>query len=474
MTVLQITNGTVTANLIWHNTLNTKYLLTRGDWAPSIAALRRSELAQGGMYSDVQEEIVVNVYGQSTAECLDNLARLAYLLDQADRWNPARGENVPAVRLQYTPTGGSELWECVIVGRAEGDETAGVQLPPTFNRDLGAYIIEGVRLRFRRRGLWLAPAETSTTSSSTSTGATVSVSWPSAHDTTSPVDVYINGLSTPGSDGPFPAGVLLVADATNHLITYNAASLWSGSSPWSQVNDASSNPYPNQIQRYTPVATSIAETSFNALTGWDTTVRRVDVWAVLRNNSTNRTYRVQIQSSPQPGTSGVGLPLAEGPWVTIGPENNNPQLVFLGTLIYRGGHQRIKLRVQVDTTSGSGTLDINYITLHARDNDACHAIANLGSEFGLLQPAATYRVAFEHRLLEEPNGRVFMTSQTVEQPIGYAGSIVLPTRGSTLVVAWLATGSYYAPNQNYWRYTETSLASFTISAVRRRAERTPR
>jgi len=85
MTQLLLTNGTTTVNLIWHNVANRSYMLTRGDWAPTIPALRTSALAQGGPYADVEEEISVNIYGQTAAECLSNLDTLTRLLDQADR-----------------------------------------------------------------------------------------------------------------------------------------------------------------------------------------------------------------------------------------------------------------------------------------------------------------------------------------------------------------------------------------------------
>jgi hypothetical protein len=145
-----------------------------------------------------------------------------------------------------------------------------------------------------------------------------------------------------------------------------------------------------------------------------------------------------MKSSPTLEPSASFYPNAIGPEITIDPSKQNPQIVFLGTLVSRNGHASLELNCAVDTTSGSGTLDIDYVVIHARDSDACAAVVNQVTRMDGY--VSTIRLMAEHRLLDEPMPRMAISNGTIDTPIGYEGSPSLVTIGTTVATCWLATG----------------------------------
>src|SRR3990172_8696486 len=128
-----------------------------GSWAPRIAGLRRSTLGGRSPYAEVVEEFDLHITGTSAANALANLATLGTLLDNAERW--WRGENRAQVTLRYSPEGATvssttDPLEAVVLGRATGDQSAGVTLPVVFNEFVPQQWVIRARVRFVRRGLW--------------------------------------------------------------------------------------------------------------------------------------------------------------------------------------------------------------------------------------------------------------------------------------------------------------------------------
>jgi hypothetical protein len=454
VTQLFLTNGATTANLIWHSVANRSYLLTRGDWAPSIAALRASELALDGPYAAVEEEIAVNVYGQTAAECLSNLTSLAYLLDQADRWNPKRGENVSPVRLQYMPTGGTMLWESVITGRASGDQTSGVRLPPTFNRDLGAFTIEGVRLRFWRRGLLLNPTGEAVASSSDANPTVQTCTFATAVQVSSPLKLsyqFLDGF-TP-SNGLIERAVVLTARAANRLQIYEAESAALGTNIASQA-DAAGKARGGSVARYSPgvLSTSIVQN----FSGFDSASRHLAVWAAVRNNSATTTFTIQLQGS---------APTTRARAVTIDTSTTSPRLVCLGRIAQRRNFSAIELLLTA--SAASGTLDIDYIVAQAVDDETSGTveITNPGGGVGLV---GTNPLAIDPLALSEPTPLVGYGSQVL--PLSRSGDAWLTTTGQTVVAAILATSS------TFWRACDSGsdLLNTIVTATRNAAALTPR
>src|SRR3990170_3534484 len=97
-TYLVITDGTTTVTIADGAGGATNYKFAYGTWAPAVAPLRRSQLGGRGPYGDVIEEMQLHITGSTVPNALANLATLAQLLDQAERWS--RGENVSAVLIK--------------------------------------------------------------------------------------------------------------------------------------------------------------------------------------------------------------------------------------------------------------------------------------------------------------------------------------------------------------------------------------
>lgn len=124
------------------------------EWTPGVTRRRESPMSGSGMFSDVAEEIPLHARGTTGAAALKNVARLAALLDTVDAWRRGGvdddGELIPPVRLQYTPTGSTDSWQCVIAN----SNSEFVNLSPEVN-GAGNYEIGGIVLKVMRRGEWI-------------------------------------------------------------------------------------------------------------------------------------------------------------------------------------------------------------------------------------------------------------------------------------------------------------------------------
>jgi hypothetical protein len=196
---LQMTDGTLTATFADGLGGATSYAPVRGTWAPAIATRRRSALGRGP-WDDVVEEWDLIVKGADTATALSNLATLARLLDNADRfWR--LGENVSPVLLKYAPQGSTIFSTanpatCLVLGRTPQDRT-NISLPANAN-DVGMlFEIRPVHLRFVRTGQWLNPTVETTTITAAAANPTVqTANFTSNLTIASPTQFTCNFLST--------------------------------------------------------------------------------------------------------------------------------------------------------------------------------------------------------------------------------------------------------------------------------------
>lgn len=155
---LAITDGTATSCLFGDGSGgSTNFKLVDESWAPAVAGVRLDQFGGRGPYTDVVEDMAIDVTGSTAIHCLNNVSQLQNLMNQADRWY--RGENVSAVQIWYSPPGGSvssaaSPLKAVILGRVAGDDSA-LTFSPTFQQDSKNAFVANARLRFRRRGAWL-------------------------------------------------------------------------------------------------------------------------------------------------------------------------------------------------------------------------------------------------------------------------------------------------------------------------------
>ena len=404
---LKITDGTTTADL----TDQTNYQLVDGGWAPSVAPLRKSTLGGSGPYEDVIEEIVVNVHGTTAATCLANLAKLSQLLDQAERWS--RGEPVSAVKIQCLPWGSSISTECVILGRVN-DKL--LSLPATFNDklEIGIYEVPYVRLRFVRRGLWLASEETVGPGAYAKVVAKQTATFASAAAISSPVAIRLEQKS---GAALLTDIYLLITDDAAKIGFIEAEDFTPSGVTWSEVTDTTYNARGDKVLRLTASDTAL-QYAFYPTSGFiSTDCRRLAIFAAVRNNYAATTFQMYAKVN-QSSLHGLATPA-----ITVDYSDDNPRIFFLGIVTAQEAITDIYLYLQALTTPGAGSIDIDYVAMIGLDDDASRVIT----------------LAIDG----QQSGDIFVNPRalTSPSPVAHSGVPVLPRYVPYYGDAWVNTAA---------------------------------
>jgi hypothetical protein len=429
---LRITDGTTSCTFLNSTTLQT-YFIEANEWAPAIAGLRENPFGGVSPYADVTEEINCRIRDTTAAACYAALETLALLLDQAERW--WKGDNVTAVKIQFSPTGStvssdSAPLEAAILGRDEGDETNGVGLQPEWD-DVARCFMMPIRIRFRRRGLWLAAAESGVTSSSSNNPAILTATLASSHSMYSPVKVALNGF-TAALDTRDPGYLLITKDA-DYLSLNNAESLTA--SKYTSV--AASTSLGGNILRYTP--TDLLTYSSGSLTlgsNFRSGIQRFGVFIAAKNNSSTANYYVRATSYYTDSLANI----KSTNYLKIPAGATGPEIYYLGLIVLPSA-QTLYLETYADVVNQS--LDIDYICL-IRFDDECsriitHQVLNYSGISGGGATAVSY--VLDHRSLTKPEPAFLVSApaQSVEYGINYSGNIYIMHKGDELAAIHLAT-----------------------------------
>lgn len=426
---LATADGTQSVDLVWHSTGNRDFMFANAGWAPAITSRRLSELGGLGPWCEVVEEIEVNVMGSTPANVLANLQLLARLLDTAGRWS--RGEPVSPVLIKYQIEEGVRVNQAVVLGREPGDETSGVNLPISVHKGTRMMMVERVKLRFRRRGCWLGPAATTTTSgvAANPTVQSITLSENAVISTPARLAYHLTFTGSPVV-GLATRVVILTASAAARLQLYEAEAQGLGTNIASQA-DVAGKARGGNVARYSPgvLASSITTT----LSNFDANCRRIAVWAAVRNNSTTTSFFVQV--------AGQGNNFGTfGPKTLIDTSTLLPRIVFLGIMSFPVALASFSL--ELTASAASGSLDIDYIVLQALDDETSSAITLIdagGGTFG------------DPTIINADPLTQLVTSVTTAGVIrGYLGDGMFMTRGSEFAAVWLATDA------SFWRMCDGS------------------
>lgn len=455
MVILRISDGSTVCDLIYHSAANRKYMLVRNGWAPALAALRDSELGGRGPYTDVVEEIEINVLGESQADVLSNFSTLARLIDQAARWY--RGDAVSVVKLYYAPEGASQAGTAVMLGPAPGDETSGVNLPVTSNGDLQAFMIAGLRLRFLRRGLWIGADSSPATSSSAANPTIHTVTFSDNQLFSSPTKVTIGGMTN--VTAAF-AGIIAVADDSAKMTIIEGENL-APATNWASVVDA--NARGGNVLGYNNTTTANTFTG-SSLANGGVTGQRIAFYATLKNvaSATPATYQLRALIQRQ-GTS------YRTPIIPIDPTNYaTPKVVFLGAVVFpeqtASGAWNLSLEAANDVLGVLNALQIDYIFVIALDDEYSRVVAF--SDFTL--GSGVSQLILDDRFLTNTVSAVVDASNPVRYA-NYSGDPLIQSHGTTLV------GVIVATQGANWRIRNTTPATSNtnLSAVRHNAYLVP-
>lgn len=438
----------------------TNYRLGEG-WAPLVARRRSEPLAGYSQFLRQQEPIPLRVFGSSATAALGAAHDLAKALDQARRW--ANGENVNAVILNYKPDGAAGN---VLKAALWGGEGDGLTLPPTFNKNIQAFEINPVTLTVLRDGDWLDATESASSPTFINGDKMTATFSGGAVEVDSPVELRVNyeNYGTFAFSG-LPGAFLVYTRSADRLIVVDAENL-KEDIRFTSVNDSGNNARSNNVLRYTPVDTLAYNTAtVNSLSGINSDVRRVGVFANFRSNISAVTWTVQARLVIDPG--GVGTVL--GPKLDIpGSDITGPEWYFLGELVSPQEISKdIGLRVAASTTTGSPVLDCDTIVVAAMDTAADGAVS--------LQPFSTaltgsqvWNVRIKHRRLSRPQPATELWASTLSQYVGPVtrGNRHINTRGNQVVVAFLATDG------TSWRHLNgdnSAVLTMSLDAIRRPA-----
>jgi hypothetical protein len=465
---LRITNGTTNCTFLNSTTLQT-YFIEANEWAPAVAGLRKSPFGGVSPYEDVVEEINCRIRDTTAAACYAALETLALLLDQAERWTI--GDNVTAVKIQFSPTGStvssdSSPLQAVILGRADGDETNGVGLQPEWD-DVARCFMMPIRIRFRRRGLWLGESE-SATSSSGANPSILTATLATTHNMYSPVKVALNSFT--GGMSTRASGYLLVTRDANHLSIVEAEGLTA--SKYTSVADSGANARGGSVLRYTPTGIggifsfdSCAETTLAS--GFRSGIQRFGVFIAARNNSATANYYVRATAYYVDNLGNI----KSTNFTKIAANATAPAIYYLG-LISLPSAEKLYLDIWCDLVNQS--LDIDYICLIRFDDECSRVIAHQIVNHAVSGGGGT-AVSFtaDDRSLTKPEPAFLVSAPSVSQEYGinYSGNPYLVTKGNAVSAVWLSTFS------SSWKSTASgggAVISNTITATRLKAYLAPK
>lgn len=453
---LVLTDGTTTITIA-NGTAATNYRLPPNGWIPAIAGLRDSALGGRGPYSEVVEEMTLDITGASAAAAYTNLDTLARLLDQAQRWY--KGENVSAVLIKYAPVGSavssdSTPLQAAILGRAEGDGTIGIGLSPKWHQAGLTYVISGVRVRFVRRGQWLLSTDTAA-SSATDNGTLADITMAGSLNIPGPTKITLTnfGYGNSGSSQFGPAFIAL-ASASDDIVTRNVESMTA--TGYTSVSGAARNAKNTNVLRYTPPDT-VENPSGTMSGGLATTARLVAVFANIENNSNTTSFIVRL--GLQHGD------FAYTPKVYIAPYSGSakPRWEFLGLVAVGGESGNIKFLIQASAASGTLDIDTAVLVNMTRQDTAIIAIRQ---ETGSLISNAGESLIIDHQLLTKPTPIVYVLSSSNFARV-YTGDPVIHTTGSHVYALLMGTGKDAASGE-FFRQSDSggTVLQNTWTAVR--------
>lgn len=463
---LQITDGTITANLVD----GTNYQLLERSFPPAIAGRRQLNLAGRGPYVDVVERVRFDVRGADRATTLANLQKLSTLLDYAERW--AAGDEISPVKFKIQPQGSTitNPLQAVILGRPPN--SAGVILPPDFNDLLVISRIEGVEIQFIRRGLLIDVAESAVTVAAAANPVVQEATFASSAAIPSPVVVRVGGWTDTSHLTIETPSVLFIAAEKEDIFIVQAEAM--DTTNWTEVTDTTNDASGGKILRYTAPDTAehssddyeVAAADFNRSTA------EIGIYAMIKGHATID-FILQAETTSYVFNSAQRTP----PFVVEAGSYTSPTPVYLGSVHQRRGHRFVRLVARALDATGSPTLNIDTLVLVAL-KPSTHII-QLGEMFlsspFISQSPSNVRILVDPAPLtdfapfvgyQEISGEVASPS---EADVEYQGDGAVYMAGSTIAVLW------YGKRSAKWVDTDASgdPTQVTLNVVRSKGYLTP-
>lgn len=454
-TYLVMTDGTDTVTFSDGTGVLPGWPLADTGWGPQIAGLRTSPLGGRGPYADVEELITCNIISPTSAAlCYANLDTLSRLLDKAERWW-LRNEPIAPVLLKYAPQGSTihsiaAPMKAIVLGRVGAAELNGVALPKDYDDAGIQFEINGVEVACLRRGAWTGATDATSASAAAANPTVMTRAFSATHPTSSPMSISIGGFQQ-ATTPTIQAGYLCVGSQASDIQILEAEAA-AGGVGWASQADAAGNARGGNVLRRTPSDTGLATTGAGTVLSLTTISGMVAVIAAVRNNSTTTTFLLQAI------LNGLSTAYEQTPQYLIDCSTLLPRLVMLGTV---NGVGLENLRLTVQASAASGTLDIDYLIVVNLRDETCAIVAhdaiamtNMGAG------AATLDVLYNPTVNQNPTLQATRGSGLI--PGVWRGPLPFQTTGINVYALWTAT------NGASWRFTTTAPAvlSVTLQATR--------
>lgn len=451
-----LTDGTTTVEF----TDNISYALV--GYGPVVAPLRDNELGGEGPYETVADAITFHAMGCTAAEAYAAAATVNRLLDQARRWWLI-GENVSPVvlKIQAQDSDLSPL-QTIIKGRAPGG-ASNMVLQPVWSQFYNKYAIQNITIQFLRRGRWLLPSQDSATSGSLTKPDVQTCTFSSSAADFSPLTLEISGFIASSADMRQGWNMLLWAPAASDFTFLEGEAINPGGE-FSVVVEATARG--GNILRAALSGTAPAGTDETVSAGIPATQQRVDVYVMLRNNDTTRTYSIRARMFPL--HSGSSSDILNGPWVPVDGSTTWARPIALGSFVSLSGWDVCFL--EITPSAGSGTLDIDYLLFQCRDKPLASGATGI-TVFSTPDYPGAYILAMDDKSLTWPVPTLSdrATGQT-DKYLSYQGDIAASQIGSTVAVVWMSTsGTKFGQRNN----ADSGYVTTTITARRRLAYLVP-
>lgn len=491
---LTITDGTTTCTIA-DGTISgagvpgsTPYPLVRDQWAPNVATVKQSLLG-GNKYTDVIEEFTIHIKAVDEATLYSNLQTLNNLLEQATRWS--KGEkDAPPVVVKYVPKGSTihsiaTPLQAMILGVEPGNNSSGAGLPVTFNStDAYGYWIRDVKIRFKRRGLWLGATENASVAAAANPSVLVAI-MPSTPSVPGALQVDFTGFATVAGTGalvtPNTGFVIICANPTtainvqqveSPLSTSLAASLTATLTADATARASGGNMYRLD---YVGVAANGAAQLRYELPAAMQSAKRIGVFTNYRNNSASD-YTISAQ-----GWKVVDRFALSTPNTYIAPTVSDPTPIFLGILANEHGFDTIQLTITRGATiAGGQTIDLDTVVFVDMASPYRHIISfdvdtkdlTLGASYA----AKSVNFTIKNDPLTQRVAQLYLEILTTGLLLdgNYAGDLGLIAKGAGIYCLWYCTHPYGATW--YWTTQNNSGAAILnigVTVTRRLGYLTP-
>lgn len=451
-TTVTIADGTVSALGVPGST---NYPLVRDQWAPNVATVKQSLLG-GNKYTDVIEEIVIHIKGVDEATLYSSVQTLNNLLEQATRW--AKGEkNATPVVIKYVPRGStlhsnSTPLQALILGIEPGNDTSSVGLPVTFNNTDLHYYILNVRIRFKRRGLWLGATESASAAAAANPSVLVVIP-PSSPSVPGALQVDFTGFTTVAGTGDLvmpstgylivcasPTTAINVQQADSPVSTSLAASLTATSTVDGTTRASGGNFYRLD---YVGVAVDGAALLRYELPAAMQSAKRIGVFLNYRNNTASD-YTISAQ-----GWKVVDRFALSTPEIYIAATASDPAPLFLGILANNYGFDTIQITVRRGATiTGAQTFDIDTVVFVDMDSPYCHIIsfdiATKDLVLGASYASKSVNLTIKNDPLTQRVAQLYVDILTTGLLLdgSYYGDLGLLGKGAGIYCLWYCTHAY--------------------------------